>query len=877
MLFRHTAHYCTPGPRQIYLWAFLLLAGLISVSVSAQVNVLTYHNDNSRTGQNLNETALVPANVNFAQFGRLFSVPVDGYIFTQPLYMSAVSIPGKGTHNVVFVATEHDSVYAFDADSNTGANAAPLWQTSFINAANGVTTVSTTDINCADTGVELGITGTPVIDGISGTLYVVAVTKENGVFFQRLHALDVTTGLDKPGSPVVITGAVPGNGDGNVNGVITFDPLREHQHPALLLSNGVVYIAWASHGDNGTYHGWVMGYNATTLAQTLVYNTTPNASTTGTGSGLGGIWMGGGGPAADATGNIYFISGNGASDPATGDYGDSFVKLSTTGIGPVIADYFMPFDIAFLYNEDVDLGSGGALLLPTSVGTVAHPHLMVGAGKEGTIYLLDCNGMGGFNLNGIGPDNTVQSLPGALGNAGGGSNGGTGAYGTPAYFNGSIYYGGQSDTLKAFGISSGHVTISPTSQSPTAYGYLGSTPSISANGSSGGVVWALERDNFVSTNPAVLHAYDAANLSTELYNSSQYLSRDNPGPTVKFQVPTVANGKVYVGTQTQLSVFGPVVLPPPPAGVLLATAEQIGAFWKYTIATPAANWFATAFNDAAWTSGVAGFGTTNFGGSVSRTAWTATPGDIWIRRHFTITGSVPRNQQFRVFHDEGCEIYLNGVLAGSATGYTTSYTILPMNAAGQAALQVGDNVIAVHCHQSTGGQYIDVGIQAPVYTISGIVSLQSVLAGNFAQSLVFTLTPSGTTAGSVLIQTVTLAAADGSFTLTGVPAGTYTLSVKGSKWLQRNIAVTVGSANVTGLALSLLGGDLNDDNQISFADFVVLRNAYGSNPASANWNPSADINCDGQVSLADFILLRGNYGKSGDIMPTQPVKKPTKR
>jgi hypothetical protein len=503
-------------------------------------NVLTYHNDSFRTGQDLTETVLTPANVQAVQFGKLFTYAVDGYVYAQPLYVSNVSIPGKGVHNVVFVATEHDSVYAFDADSNLGANAAPLWHDSFINPAAGVTTVSPNDVNTGDIVPEIGITGTPVIDASSGTLYVVAKTKEvsggSTNFVQRLYALDITTGAEKFGGPVVIQATLPGTGDGtDGQGHVAFSPLRENQRSGLLLQNGVVYIVWASHGDNGPYHGWVIGYNAQTLQQVAAFDTTPNG-------GLGGIWMSGAAPAADNTGNIYVSTGNGTFDAQTGgsDYGDSALRLSTSG-GLSLTDYFTPFNQANLDAADADLGSGGVLLLPDQPG--AHPHLMIFTGKEGKIYVVDRDNMGHFHA---GIDSIVQVLPGAVG----------GAWSTPAYFNGNVYYSTVGDVLKAFQLANGLLSTSPVSQASVAFGYPGATPSISANGNTNGIVWTLQTDAYGSSGPAVLHAYDASNVSRELYNSDQVGARDVLGGAVKFTVPTIANGKVYVGTETGLSVFG---------------------------------------------------------------------------------------------------------------------------------------------------------------------------------------------------------------------------------------------------------------------------------------------------------------------------------
>ena len=345
----------------------LCLATLIlslAALASAQVRVTTFHNDNSRTGQNTSETILTPANVHVTTFGKLFSQAVDGFVYAQPLYVPNVSIPSKGTHNVVYVATEHDSVYAFDADNNTGSNASPLWKTSFINPSQGITTVSSNDVGCSDLIPEIGVTGTPVIDTASGTLYVVAKTKERGKFVQRLHALDIATGAEKFGGPVVIRAKVKGSGDGSVNGFITFDPLRHSQRPGLLLQSGAVYIGWASHCDIGPYHGWIMSYDTQTLAQKAVWNSTPDA-------GLGGFWASGAGLAADARFNLFVASGNGTFDVDGGgrDFGDSIIKLPLPTTNRFkVSDYFTPYDQDSLENGDVDLGSGGVLLLPDQTG-----------------------------------------------------------------------------------------------------------------------------------------------------------------------------------------------------------------------------------------------------------------------------------------------------------------------------------------------------------------------------------------------------------------------------------------------------------------------------------------------------------------------------
>ena len=508
-----------------------------SVFACAQVSVTTSRNDNARDGQNLNETILTPGNVNTTQFGKLFSQTVDGYVYAQPLYVPNVSIPGLGTHNVVYVATEHDSVYAFDADSNTGINASPLWQTSFINPGKGITTVSSQDVSCSDLVPEIGVTSTPVIDTTTQTMFVVAKTKENGNFFQRLHALNITTGAEQPGSPITIRAQAKGNGEGSINGVITFDPLLQAQRPGLLLVNGTLFIGWASHCDNQPYHGWIIAYNESTLKPIHVWNMTPNG-------GLGGIWQSGTGIASDGN-YIYFATGNGTYDGLKGgrDFGDSIIKLSATSTGS--PDYFTPYDQNLFDDDDTDVGSGGVLLLPDQGPGAPYQHLLVQVGKSGSIYLINRDHMGNYSPNG---NRIVQDMENAIG----------GLWATPAWWNNNVYFGGQSDNLRqyTFDPATGLLSQGAVYMTSTYYNYPGPTPSVSANGTSDAILWTLQTDQYSYQGPAILHAYDATNISTELYNSNQNAARDTPGASVKFTVPTVANGKVYVGTETQLSVFG---------------------------------------------------------------------------------------------------------------------------------------------------------------------------------------------------------------------------------------------------------------------------------------------------------------------------------
>jgi hypothetical protein len=525
--------------------ALFFLTGLLLLALCAagngQVMVGTWHNDNLRTGQNIRETILTPSNVNSSLFGKLFSHVIDSYAYAQPLYLSSVTIPNKGIHNVVYVATQHDSVYAFDADSNTGTNAAPLWQVSFINPSAGITTLTPSDVSCGDMPPEVGIAGTPVINPTSGTLYVLARTNENGTFIQRLHALDVTTGAEKFGGPVLIQASYKG-----ASGTIAFDPLLENQRTGLLLLNGLVYITWGSSCDFGDYHGWVIAYDSKTLKQTAAWVTTPNGT-------QGAIWQSTAAPAADSSFNTYFATGNGTFDADSGgsDYGDSIVKLAFPTAGTFTAtDYFTPFDQASLNAVDKDLGSGGPLLLPNQPLGAPHQHLLVQAGKEGTVYVVDRDNMGHFNSSNN--NQIVQNLSGLV----------TGLWSNPGWWNNTVYFGGSRDSLSAvpFNVNTGLLATSPSSKSSTLFGYPGPTPSISANGATNGIVWALQNEAFQTNGPTVLHAYDATNLAKELYNSSQRPNRDYAGAAVKFTVPTIANGKVYVGSEANLTVFG--LLPP---------------------------------------------------------------------------------------------------------------------------------------------------------------------------------------------------------------------------------------------------------------------------------------------------------------------------
>jgi hypothetical protein len=517
------------------------LALTILPGPSGRPQVITSQYDNARTGANLNETILTPQNVNVKHFGKLYTVPVDGDVYAQPLYLPKLGIPGKGTHNVVFVATEHDSVYALDAENPA---APPLWKVSFINPGKGVTPVPARDVRCPFIRPEVGITSTPVIDPDSGTLYVLARTVDaTGILSnksaQRLHALDVRTGAEKFGGPVEIKASVTGKKYWVMQGEIDFDPLLENPRSALLLVNGKVILTWASSCDVGPYHGWVMAYGAHTLAQVGVLNTSPDDEQSG-------IWQGDTGPCADSEGNVYVATGNGkfdASVPGGRDFGDSILELGLTGDRITVKDYFTPFDQERLNAHDKDLGSGGPLLLPDQPGK--HPHLLIAAGKGGTLYVIDRDRMGHFHEGS--DSNAWQSFHAAPDEV----------FGAPAFWNHTLYYLFSMDALKAFPIIDGRLRTEPAAQGNTQFIDPGATPTISANGDRNGIVWVIKSKGFMAADiPAVLHAYDASNVAHELYNSEQDSTRDRAGTALRFNIPTVADGRVFVGAVRELDVYG---------------------------------------------------------------------------------------------------------------------------------------------------------------------------------------------------------------------------------------------------------------------------------------------------------------------------------
>ncbi|MGP0099168.1 MAG: pyrrolo-quinoline quinone [Terriglobales bacterium] len=501
--------------------------------------VLTYHNNNLRTGWNSSETSLTLKNVNVNTFGKLFEISADGLVDAQPLYVAGLGIPGKGTHNVLFVASEHDSVFGFDADDGS-----TLWQVTVLAA--GETTSD--DRGCEQVTPEIGVTSTPVIDlsmGLHGTIYVVAMSKDSsGNYHQRLHALDITTGAEQFNGPMEIAAQYPGTGDNSQGGYVIFDPKQYKERAGLLLLNHIVYTSWASHCDDRPYTGWIISYNGKTLAQESVLNVTPNGSE-------GAIWASGAGLATDNLGNIYFLDANGTFDttlngsgfPVNGDYGNAIMKLSTKDNRAAVSDYFNMYNTVAESQADEDLGSGGAMVVPNFKDASGTLHeLVVGAGKDANIYLANRTNMGKFNPNNN--SQIYQEVTGALAGS---------VFSAPAFADHKIYYGAVGDSIKAFSFNSqGMLNSTPASATATNFAYPGATPSISGNSAGNMILWATE-----NTDPIVLHAYNANNLTQELYNSNQAAGgRDHFGDGNKYIAPMIANGKVYVGTTDGVGVLG---------------------------------------------------------------------------------------------------------------------------------------------------------------------------------------------------------------------------------------------------------------------------------------------------------------------------------
>ena len=501
---------------------------------AAQVTTSQY--DNLRTGATLDEKSLTPQNVNEKQFGKLGAFPVDGAVYAQPLFLPAVEIPDNGRHDVLFVATEHNSVYAFDADRPKDP---PLWHVSLLNKQRDEETVPARDVQCPFIQPEVGITATPVIDLQSGTLYVLARTMigrffKDNEYFQSLHALAITTGAEKFGGPKQIAASVRGRGDGSKNGEVRFDALRENPRAALLLANKTLYLTWGSSCDVDPYHGWVMAYDPQTLEQKAVLNVTPDGSE-------GGIWASDTGLGADASGSVYVATGNGTFDAASGgrDYGDSLLKLELHNSSLVVTDSFTPFNQAQLSDADADLGSSGPLLLPDQQGP--RRHLLLQPTKGGMIYVIDRDRMGQFQAQG---DAVVQRMH----TAGGG-------YGAMAYWNGHAFFASSDDYLCDYAIENGRLTLK--TRSSIKFENPGATPSVSADGRKNAVVWAIATKTWNGADrPAVLYAFDGNHIEQPIYTSEQNSKRDRAAMATRFVVPLVVNGRVYFGARGEVEVYG---------------------------------------------------------------------------------------------------------------------------------------------------------------------------------------------------------------------------------------------------------------------------------------------------------------------------------
>jgi hypothetical protein len=510
----------------------------VNAAPSSTVDVTTYHYDNLRTGQNTHETVLTHANVKQAKFGKVGAFPVDGKVDGQPLYLSNLSIPGRGTKNVLYIVTEHDTVFALDADSvNNGGTAVNLWSHSVL--LPGETTSD--DRACGQVTPEIGITSTPVIDRYRNAIYVVSVSKTSGGdYVHRIHALNLTTGAELFGGAKEIFATYPGSGAGSSNGKVSFDPAQYNERAGLLQIGSTIYTTWTSHCDHDPYTSWVMAYNADSLSQVSVLNLVPNGEE-------GGIWMAGAAPAADASGNIYFIVGNGdfgtsldsKGFPANHNCGNCFVKISSSA--PLtLLDYFATSDTVVKSAADNDFGSGGPVLLPDMADSTGKTrHLAVGSGKDTAIFVIDRDNMGKFNSS---KNNAYQQINSQLSG---------GVWAKPSYFNGVVYYGAVGDSIKAFPVANAKLANSPSSQSRATLGYPGAAPTISANGTQDGIVWAVENGG-----TGVLHAYDASNLANELYNSTQPANGRDSFSGNKYISAVVANGKVFVGTTNSVVAFG---------------------------------------------------------------------------------------------------------------------------------------------------------------------------------------------------------------------------------------------------------------------------------------------------------------------------------
>jgi len=856
--------------------------GLASLSLHAQVNVTTYHNDVARSGANTQETTLTPANVNSTQFGKWFSAAVDGQVYAQPLYMSGVQIAGAA-RNVVYVATEHDSVYAIDA-----GNGVIYWHVSLIPAGGSATSAGNNNgstVNCFLLTPEIGITGTPVIDPSTNTMYVVAEATLDGNVVHSLHAIDITTGAEKFGGPVAIQASAPGNSSDAVNGVVTFNPHQQLMRSALLLEHGHVVVGWSSNCDEIQWHGWVMSYNASTLAQEAVFNPSSN--------GYGNaIWMSGGGAAADTAGNVYFATGNGSWNGTT-DYGDSIVKLGPPSGGsfPVV-DWFTPYNQLDLAQQDEDVGSGGLTLLPAlSSGA----QLVVQASKQSSIYLLNSQNLG---------HSCTQATPACTSNdpqiVQEIQNASAGVYGSPAYWNGNLYWGtgsqtGTADHLRAYSFNangSGLISATPTSLSPQVFQYGGPVPSISANGSSAGILWGLDDTqygNFCSGGAGcqVLYAYDATNLANMLYNSSQAPNtRDVPGGAVKYATPTIANGEVFVGGTDDLAVYGLLSNAPSfkAVKVSLGTAANVNAIGALSVSPPGGGLDTNGYAYAAsllpgsltWNGVPFSLGSSAAASGVSSTTL-ALPAGNFTALDILATGVNGRqlNQPFVVTYTDGSTTSVTQNLsdwssptnfAGETVAEETGYRILPsgqpsegtwfiygysipLNAAKTvSSLTLPNNRNVVLMAASLLGGTVSIPVSTPGFTLNASTKTLA-LAQNLGGSFNVTVAPTNGFNGQVTFTTTgipsgvntflnpTTSASGTSLTVfvpAGIPVGTYPITMTGtSGTVTASTTVNLTIAGQAAFSLSAASKTLSVAQGTSGSDAITMVPVNGFSAAAS--------------------------------------------
>ncbi len=775
------------------------------------VNVSTYHYDNSRDGANTNETILTPANVNTTTFGKVASFAVDGQVYAQPLVETNVPVAGQGTRNIVLVATENDSVYAFDAQGNNPAQGY-LWKTSLLQP--GETTIPETDYGTTDIIPQIGITGTPVVDPTTNTLYVVGAFKEsNATYQQRLYALDITSGAPKFGGPETIAASVPGTGSGSSGGTLTFSAFIENQRPALTLANGQVYIGWSSHGDLFNWHGWLIAYNAATLARDYVYCTTPNG-------GEGGIWMSGGGISVDASGDLYFSTGNGTFDANTGgkDYSMAVEKMSPS-LG--ILDYFSPYNESSLSNADLDYGCSSVVLLPPQSGSF--PDEFLSAGKWGTLFLNDSDtgSLGEFTTNGpnkdLGQANSESTTNQAV------------LHNAISYWNGYAYIGSDNVQLQAFSVSGGTLGTTASSKSSNVFGTggldgQGCNPTISSNGTSNGIVWAVDNSGFNSKS-AVLYAYNANNLSQMLWSSSQAAGgRDTCGNAVKFQGAVVANGYVYVGGANSVTVYG---LLPALAGL------------------PAVNGSSTAINLVSAT-----------GNGTTATITTGAPHGFWVGELVTLTGTTP-----------GGPGGLAGAVRVTGVPSATSFQFASTYNASQTLS--GATVAAA----LAGAQRSMV--DSIVYNFTEPVTLT---AGAFSISVVVDNTNTGDEAGvaptlnvapvpftNELVVTFT-DPVNGSVIGNSIANGAYSISINPASVA----AVSNGQHLIAGETDTFyrLFGDVTGAESVTNVDANAFNRAWGNTYYSVGYNAALDYNDDGKFTNIDANAFNRAFNKRYQVTTT---------